>query len=73
MDKLEEIIDKVHLDFDVRTKARDQALKQARMLTRFCANSIRAVHREEYELAREHLASAQDLGRFTKHKPGRSS
>lgn len=61
MDKLEEIIDKVHLDFDVRTKARDQALKQARMLTRFCANSIRAVHREEYELAREHLASAQDL------------
>jgi len=61
MEKLEEIIEQVHHTFDLRTKARDLALQQARMLTRFCANAIRAVHRDEFILAQEHLANAQDL------------
>lgn len=61
MDKLEEIIEQIHQSFETRTKARDQALKQARMLTRYSANAIRAVHRNEYELAQEHLANAQGL------------
>ncbi len=61
MDKLEEIIEQIHLSFETRTKARDQALKQARMLTRYSANAIRAVHRNEHELAQEHLESAQHL------------
>jgi translin len=61
MEKLEEIIEQVHHTFDLRTKARDLALQQARMLTRFCANAIRAVHRDEFVLAQEHLGNAQDL------------
>jgi len=61
MEKLEQIIEEIHQSFEIRTKARDEALKQARMLTRFCANAIRAVHRDERDLAQEHLAKAQDL------------
>jgi len=61
MDKLEEIIEQIHQTFEARTKARDQALKQARILTRYAANAIRAVHRNEHELAREHLTQARAL------------
>ena len=61
MEKLEQIIEEIHHTFEIRTKARDEALKQARRLTRFCANAIRAVHRDECELAREHLGNAQTL------------
>jgi translin len=61
MEKLEEIIEEIHQSFETRTKARDQALKQARMLTRYSANAIRAVHRNEHELALEHISNAQGL------------
>jgi len=61
MEKLETIIENIHQSFEIRTKVRDEALKQARMLTRHCANTIRAVHRDEWELAQEHLANAQPL------------
>jgi translin len=61
MEKLDEIIEEIHQTFDIRTKARDQALRQARILTRYCANAIRAVHRDEYQLAQEQLQHAQEL------------
>ena len=61
MDNLDEIIERIHQSFEDRTKVRDQALKQARMLTRHCANAIRAVHRDEYKLAHEHLDEASLL------------
>jgi translin len=61
MEKLDQIIEQIHQTFEARTKARDQALKQARQLTRFCANAIRAVHRDDWDLAHEHLASAKEL------------
>ena len=61
MDKLDAIIEQIHQSFETRTKVRDQALKQARVLTRHCANAIRAVHRDERDLAQEHLASAREL------------
>jgi translin len=61
MEKLEQVIEDIHHTFETRTKARDQALKQARNLTRNCANAIRAVHRNEIGLAQEHLAKARDL------------
>ena len=56
----------------LRTKARDQALKQSRSLTRCAANAIRAIHRDESELAGDFLKQAsqlvealkQDLGVF---------
>ena len=59
--KLEEIADKIHQSFEVCTEERDRALAQARTLTRHCANAIRAVHRDEHDLAREHLGEARQL------------
>ena len=59
--KLEEIADKIHRSFEVCTGERDRALAQARTLTRHCANAIRAVHRDENALAREHLDEARKL------------
>ncbi len=61
MDKLEEIIEQIHESFETRNRARDQALKQARSLTRYSANAIRAVHRNENELAQSQLSTAQSL------------
>lgn len=61
MQNLDGIIERVHESFEDRTKVRDQALKQARLLTRHCANAIRATHRGECEVAREHLAAAATL------------
>lgn len=63
MDKLESIADRIREDFEVRTAARDRALSQTRTLTRYCANAIRAVHRDETELAHQHLTSAGELAK----------
>jgi translin len=61
MDHLDEIAERIRQNFDDRTAARDQALSQTRLLTRHCANAIRAVHRDEYALASEHLDGARRL------------
>jgi len=61
MENLDEIVERIHLDFETRTKARDQALQQARMLTRHCAKAIRAIHRDEADLVQEHLDQAGRL------------
>lgn len=59
--KLEEIAEKIHHSFEACTEERDRALAQARTLTRHCANAIRAIHRDEYTLARQHLEEASQL------------
>ncbi len=61
MHKLESIADQIRRDFDARTAARDQALSQARQLTRACSLAIRAVHRDDTEVMRDHLAEAHKL------------
>ncbi len=45
----------------MQTAARDQALRQCRTLTRRCAHAIRAVHREERDLARKYLQEAAKI------------
>jgi translin len=57
-ERLEEIAEKIHHSFEVCTEERDRALAQARTLTRHCAHAIRAVHRDEHALARQHLDEA---------------
>ena len=63
MNNLEDIADRARESFDGRTAARDQALSQARTLTRNCANAIRAVHRNEFDTAQENLTEAERLAK----------
>jgi translin len=58
--ELEGIAERIHTSMEARTATRDQALSQARTLTRYCANAIRAVHRKEWSLAKEHLGEARE-------------
>ncbi|MCZ7553117.1 MAG: haloacid dehalogenase [Anaerolineales bacterium] len=57
----EGVAETIRQTFEVRTAARDLALAQTRLLTRHCANAIRAVHRDEKELATEHLQQAGEI------------
>jgi translin len=61
MHKLESIANQIREKFDVRTAMRDQALSEARQLTRACSLAIRAVHRDEKEVMEGHLADARAL------------
>jgi translin len=61
MYKLEDIAERIRQNFDIRTAKRDEALKQARQLTRACSVSIRAVHRDDKEAMETNLAEAHSL------------
>src|SRR5512134_1101234 len=61
MYKLESIAERIRQNFDLRTSKRDEALKQARQLTRACSLAIRAVHRDDKEAMEANLAEAQTL------------
>lgn len=60
-EKISEIAELAYKDFEARTLARDNALTQARSLTRHAANAIRAIHRNEQELAHGHLSEAKAI------------
>ncbi len=60
-EKILEIAEMAYKDFEARTSARDTALTLARELTRHAANSIRAIHRNENELAHQHLDQARQI------------
>ena len=61
MHKLEKIADRIRQRFDIINAKRDQALAQARQLTRACSLAIRAVHRDDKEAMGIHLAEARTL------------
>lgn len=61
MENLDNIAESIHQTFEARTAARDRVLAQARTLTRYCANAIRAAHRGEDELVKQNLAEADSL------------
>ncbi len=61
MQKLESIAEDIRRDFEARSAARDNALGQARLLTRACSLAIRAVHRGEKVVMEAHLSEAQYL------------
>jgi translin len=61
MQQLDDIIEGIRQSLEARTAARDRALSQTRTLTRHCAHAIRAIHRDEHELAARHLDEARQL------------
>ena len=67
MHKLESIAERIRISFDAGTAARDQALSQARQLTRACSLAIRAVHRDESDAMNEHLSEARKLAEGLKN------
>jgi translin len=67
MHKLQSIAEQIRQDFEARTSARDQALAQARQLTRACSLAIRALHRNEAEVMNEHLAETRRLAASLKN------
>ena len=60
-DTFTEIADKCQQSFEARHNARENALKQARLLTRCSAHAIRAVHRKENKLAQKLLGEAREI------------
>lgn len=61
MDRLAAIAEEIHKAFEARTAARDDALSQARTLTRYCANAIRSVHRDDFTAAEDQLINASSI------------
>jgi len=61
MQAFTDLIEKAKSVFDQRTAVRDQALVQARSLTRLAAHTIRAIHRDEADAAEELLMEARVL------------
>lgn len=61
MNKLEELTDKAHQDFEARHQIRENALKLTRQLTRNAAHAIRAIHRGEADAADANMAEAREI------------
>ena len=60
-DNLEPIAEQMRMALSAKDKAREKALPLCRDTIRCCSNAIRAVHRQEFDRAKELLQSARDL------------
>ncbi|MFQ6122084.1 MAG: haloacid dehalogenase [Dehalococcoidales bacterium] len=60
-DNLDSIAEKIRLDFLAKDAAREKALPLCRDAIRHCSQAIRAVHRQEFDQAKESLQSARKL------------
>jgi translin len=58
---LQEIGESAIASLEAVNKARERALAETRQVVRLCANSIRAIHRGEFDTARELLTQAQEF------------
>ena len=66
MDKLEVIVEEIRADFEIKNTVRDVALRRSRTLIRYCADAIRATHREEFDKAEKLLATAGEAAQEMK-------
>jgi len=60
-DNLESIADQIRQTFSAKDTAREKALPLCREVIRHCSQAIRAVHRQEFDQAKERLQSARNL------------
>ena len=63
LENLEIIADKIRSQLEAKNEVREKALARSRELIRYCALSIRAVHRGEFEAAAELLTAAEVAAR----------
>ena len=61
MNNIHKLINGINQDFTVKAEIRNRTLKRSRELIRYCANSIRATHRDDDEEATKLLQSAQSI------------
>ncbi|MCJ7605960.1 MAG: haloacid dehalogenase, partial [Dehalococcoidales bacterium] len=61
MDNLESISETVRRGLAAKDEAREKMLPLCRDAIRYCSQSIRAIHRQEFDRAVEMLGSARDL------------
>ena len=61
VNNFEDLADQIRESFERKNRIRDEALTQSRTLIRHAARSIRAIHREDAALAKEHLKEADHL------------
>ena len=59
MDQLQSIVDTICDGFEAKNAVRDETLRRSRQLIRYCANSIRASHRNDFADAQALLATAR--------------
>ena len=57
--ELNEIAETIRAELDAKTAARDASLNASRSAIRACGNSIRAMHRYEFDVAQTLLGEAQ--------------
>ncbi len=60
-DNLDSIAERIRLSFSTKDTAREKVLPLCREVIRYCSNAIRAVHRQEFDQAKELLQSARNL------------
>lgn len=59
MDNLKTIAEESRSELDAKNAAREQAIKLSREIIRLSANSIRAIHRDEFDDAKQLIAEAK--------------
>ena len=59
MDKLQAIVDAIRDEFEAKSAVRDTTLRRSRELIRYCANAIRASHRNDLAEAQSLLSTAR--------------
>lgn len=60
MENLKNIAEDIRAELDAKNAVREQALKLSREIIRLSANSIRAIHREEFDEARVMMDQARE-------------
>jgi len=60
-DNLTLIAEQIRLNFSAKDAAREKALPLCRDVIRYCSQAIRAIHRQEFNQAKELLGSARKL------------
>ncbi|MFA5629122.1 MAG: haloacid dehalogenase [Dehalococcoidales bacterium] len=60
-DKLDIIAEVIRKDFSEKDAAREKSLPLCREAIRYCSNAIRAIHRQEFDKAKEMLQTARAL------------
>lgn len=61
LSSLDQIGERILAYLDGKNAARDLALQRSRTMIRHCATAIRAAHRDERSLAKEHLQQAREI------------